>query len=158
MRLFTPRRAVAVLAYVAMGFATVGMHIVHPFFHAPCQCQTVACRHDDHGCASLAHGPRLRGPHSAGRRQNASPRNEDVAWGQRLHRTSTCPICQLLAGTFKMACRAASSDGLAGLSAMPKVHSLPRLTCANAASPLTFRSRAPPYPPVVPEQFLTNNT
>jgi hypothetical protein len=44
-----------------------------------------------------------------------------------------------------MACQVGLRDGLAGLSALPKARVVPRLFFKSTASPLTFRSRAPPF-------------
>lgn len=145
MRSLKPRQGGVALALAAMCFATAGIHIVHPFFHAQCQGHTAARQHDGHGCASPAHSPSHCGLHSSGRRPDASLGSDDATRWQRLHGHSTCPVCQLLAGTFKMACQMASSDGLAGLSALPKAGCLVRPFLTKTASPLTFWSRAPPF-------------
>jgi hypothetical protein len=147
MPLSRARQPVAILGLVAMGFATVGIHIVHPLYHPPFRGCAAVCQRGGHGLVSHACGLSDADPHPAGQRPDASLRSDDATRRQRLHGPSTCPICQLLASTFKMACQVGLRDSPLGLSALPKARFLPQLFLEDTARPFTFRSRAPPFLP-----------
>lgn len=131
------RRSVCLAcALAAIAFATVGMHAVHPLFHAHEDGCSHGCppRHG-HGAFPLAlvqahghgHGPGLA-----------------LALGAK---HAPCPICQLLACTHKLAFRAPASptvsSGVSRLVSRPVCESLLPVRMTFRA----FQARAPPALP-----------